>query len=311
MHRRAAWVVAITSAALAWGAPVAGAAPQVEGTLQVTQVTASDVSISVTTQRTCVAGEQCDLFAEVDQLPDDAGCPTTRPADPWIFWTGDVHTAGPATEANTATPRQWTSKDDVKPSRLCLYVYADGGYTLVGDEVITRPARPAGPGTGGGGTGGTGGQSPSGSAPKPGSSGGTPTSGASSPTGKGCGRFTYQQSAQKALDADRSLAATLDRNGDGVACQGLPKRKTYVKTLATRASATYTAAALRRAYGASFAKRANYAARCSRLTRTRVRCRVAWTTKASAYAGYVDVVGVIRRNQQAVLTHVHVTRGRG
>ncbi|WCB91468.1 hypothetical protein DSM104299_00139 [Baekduia alba] len=306
MHTRAAWVIVVLTACLAWSAP-AGAA-QVSGSLQVTGVTATTLSFTVTAQRTCAADEQCDYYADLEELDGDGPCPTDYPSDPWNAWNGDVLNTGPSTETGTITPRRWPSTAAVAPSRLCLFIYADHVYYYVDGTTITRPSTPAGGGTPT--TPGAPGSSLPG-VPKPKAPG---SSGSSSPTPPGaattkltCAHYVYQQNAQKALDADRSLAARLDPNHDGVACQGLPKRKTYVRTLGTAASATSARAALRHAYGQAFAQRTGFRSRCARRSRIRVRCAVSWQHEGT-WTGYVDVVGAIRANRQAILTHVHVRR---
>jgi hypothetical protein len=289
VRTRAALFTAVLSACLAWSAP-AGAA-QVGGTLQVTDVARTTVSFTTTVARTCVTDEQCDYFSELDQVDGDGTCPAAHPADPWITWTGNVQNTGPATETATITPRGWGANATAGTSRLCLYTYADLSYYLVAGTTVTQPPPP--PGGGGGGGGGT-----------PGAPGapGSPTPPGGSPSTLSCDHYTYRQSAQKALDAAR-----LDRNGDGVACPDLPLRLTTVRTVGTAAAATATATALRHAYGTAFARRAGYKARCARRSRTRMLCTVSWRYKGT-YKGTVEVVGVIRKNRQAVLTHVKVKR---
>jgi hypothetical protein len=295
VRTRAAWSIAVLIACLAWSAP-AGAA-QVDGSLQVTGVTASTVTFTATAKRTCVTDEQCDYFSEIDQIDGDGPCPATRPDNPWIAWTGDVQNTGPSTENATITPRQWSSTDPVGPSRLCLFTYAELNYYLVGSAPIARPAVPGGnpspPGT---------------PTPRPPGAPGAPTPpGAVNPATVTCEHYTYQQSAQKALDANSSLAARLDRDGNGVACEGLPKRRTFIQTVGVAAAATTTRAALRRAYGKAFTQRAAYRARCARRSRTRVRCTVSWRHKGT-WRGTVDVVGALRKNRPALLTQIHVRR---
>jgi hypothetical protein len=308
VHTRAAWVIAVLTACLAWSAP-AGAA-QVQGSLTVTEVTASSVSFTVTAQRTCVTNEQCDYYADLEEVEGEGACPAAYPADPWNAWNGAVLNTGPSTESGTITPRGWLSKVAVAPSRLCLYIYAERAYYLAGGTTITRP-----------GTVGDGGGAPPpgdgtptipGFKPKapvtPGTSGtAAPTSGASTPKLTTCAGYRYQQSAQKALDANPALASGLDHNRNGVACQGLAKRKTYVRTVGVAAAGTSTRAALRRAYGKAFTQGTGYKAQCARRSRTRVRCTVSWQHKGT-WAGSVDVVGALRKNEPVVLTQVKVQR---
>jgi hypothetical protein len=307
VRRRAwAWVIAVLVGAAAWCAP-AGAA-QVSGSLQVTATTATSVSFTFTAKRTCTGGEQCDYFSELDQLTDASACPPGRPNDPWIVWTGDVQNTGPTTETGRATPRGWgAGSTTTGSSRLCLYTFADNVYYLVADALITRPA-------GGGPDGSTPGTDvPIPGAPKPGGSG--PGSGDPSKPGLGkpsaatvsCLRYTYQQSAQKALEGDRTLARRLDRNGNGVACENLPKHKSSVVTVALRDAAGATRAALRKMYGTAFSAGAGYHARCRRIARTHVRCSVAWRHRGT-WTGSVDVVGRLRGDERVVVARVHVLR---
>ncbi len=296
MHRRAAWVwvLAVLAATLAWTAP-AGAA-QVSGALVVTDMTATTVSILFTAKRTCADGEQCDYYSEIVQLPDTSACPTARPDDPWwILWTGNVQNAGPTTETGTATPRGWGGATPAGPSRLCMYVYADGSYAYVGDGLIAPKPAPGGAGTGGGTGSGPGG----GGASKPFDD--------SLPHPARCWRFAYQQDAQAALQADPALARHLDRNHDGVACEGLPKRRRYVATVALREAAIATRAALRRTYGRAFTGGTHHRARCARVTRTRVRCSVSWRRRGT-WTGSVTVVGALRHNRRVVVARPHVLR---
>jgi hypothetical protein len=300
VHKRAAWSIAVLTACLAWAAP-AGAA-QVSGSLAVTGVTATTLSFTATAQRTCVANEQCDYYVDLLELDGASSCPTTFPGDEKNVWNGEVLNTGPSTESATISPTPWLSGKGSAISQLCLYVFADRAYYYVDGTTITRPDPPP---TGGADTPGS---PTTTTTPKtPGSSGPPGTSGGPAPGKVTCAGYIYQQNAQKALGANPSLAARLDRNHNGVACQGLPKRKTYVKTLGKVASETSARAALRDAYGTSFARGTKYRARCDRRSRVRVRCAVAWQNQG-AWRGYVDVVGVIRKNQQAVLTHVHVRR---
>jgi hypothetical protein len=310
VRTRAAWAIAVVTACLAWAAP-AGAAPQVEGTLQVTETTATTVSFTVTGKRTCVTDEQCDYYSDLEEFDGDAPCPTDYPTDGWNSWNGAVLNAGPSTETGTITPRHWLSKDAaVGPSRLCLYLYADRVYYLVAGALITRPALPGGSAGGSGadpaastGTGGAG------TTKAPGVSGSSSpqTAGGKTPAKLTCATYVYQQRSQQALDANRSLAAQLDQNHNGVACQGLPKRKTYVRTVAVAKSASAVRATLGAIYGRAFTQGTGFRSRCGHVSRTRVRCAVAWHRKGT-WAGYVDVMGVIRGNEQKLLTQVHVRR---
>ncbi|HET6507279.1 MAG TPA: hypothetical protein VFG42_10860 [Baekduia sp.] len=311
MRRRAAevWVIAVLAAAAAWCAP-AGAA-QVSGSLQVTATTSTSVSFTFTVKRVCSGGEQCDYFSELDQLTDASACPATRPHDPWILWTGDVQNTGPATETGRARPRGWSGAAVVGPTRLCLYTFTDGDYTLVATAVITRPSGgdPGDASPGGDGSTPTTTQPGGGTGSGTGAGGATPKAPLSKPSARTvtCLRYTYQQDAQKALKSDKTLAARLDRNGNGVACENLPKHKRYVATIALRDAATATRAALRRSHGTAFAAGSRYHARCRRTARTRVRCAVAWR-HGGTWTGYVDVVSTLRANERVVATHVHVRR---
>jgi hypothetical protein len=289
-------MVAVLAAAVAWCAP-AGAA-SVSGSLEVTSVEATSVSFTFTAKRTCADGEQCDYFSEVDQLVGDGPCPADRPNDPWILWTGDVQNTGPTTERGQATPRGWSGTAPAGRSRLCLYTYAEGVYHLVDDAVIARPGEDSA--TPGGGTG------PGG--PRPGGGpGGTTPSGKGSPATGACARYAYQQSAQAALKADPSLAARLDRNGNGVACESLRKRKSYIPTVALRQASIAARAGLRKMYGSSFTERRRYHERCARVTRTRVRCSVSWR-HGGTWRGSVHVVGRLRQNKRMVIVRPHVLR---
>lgn len=314
MQRRA-WVGVVLAVALGWCASADAA--QVSSTLTIKQVTATTVSFSLTSKRIC-NGEQCDYFSELDQLTDDSPCPASRPNDPWIAWTGNVQTTGPTTETGKITPRGWLGNPAAPPTRVCIYTYADRIYYLTADAVIKQPdpTTPGTPGSGGdssddgagSGSGGGGG----GGASDPGNK---VVAGASVPGGTGpvranqvsCRNFVYQQTAQKALEQNKSLAARLDRNGNGTACENLEKLKSYVNTVAMRKAAIASRAALREAYGARFAQASGYHERCRRISRTRVRCSVAWE-HAGRWTGYVDVAGLIRDNDRLVTTHVHVAR---
>lgn len=301
-------------AALGWCS--AADAVQVSATLTINQTTATSITFTFTSKRIC-NGEQCDYFSEFDQLADDGPCPAARPNDPWIAWTGNVQTTGPTTESGRISPRGWLGATPAPPTRLCVYTYADLEYYLTADVVLRQPAGDGGttgPGSGGGGPGAGDGDAPT----APGGSAGTGAivQGATQPGGGtgpvrasavSCRNFVYQQTAQKALEADRGLAARLDRNGNGVACENVEKRKSYVETVAMRQAAIASRAALRAAYGARFAQASGYHERCRRASRTRVRCSVAWT-HAGRYTGYVDVISRLRGNDRVVTTHVHVAR---
>lgn len=290
-------VVLAAVAAVAWCAPANAAS--VSGSLRVTSVQATSVSFVFTAKRTCSGDEQCDYFSEIDQLGDDGPCPPSQPHDPWILWTGEVQNTGPTTESGQATPRGWDAPAPVGRSRLCLYTYADGVYYLLDDAVIARP--------GDGSTPPGGSTTPGGSGPGGGPGGPPKPSGKGSPTTGACARYRYQQSAQTALKADPSLAARLDRNGNGVACESLRKRKRYIPTVALRRAALAARASLRKMYGSSFTERRRYHERCARVTRTRVRCSVSWR-HGGTWRGSVHVVGRLRKNQRTVIVRPHVLR---
>lgn len=296
MRRRTAWVwvIAVLTAALAWSAP-AGAA-QVDGALVVTEMTATNVSILFTGHRTCTGGEQCDYFTEIDQLEDDSLCPPQHPEGPWwILWTGKVQNTGPSSETGTATPRGWSGPTPAGRTRLCMYMYADFNYYLVDSAMIAPAPTPAAPGPGGPGS-------------TPGNADGRPRQlGKPSPDTVTCRRYVYQQSAQNALKSDPALAARLDRNGNGVACESLPKHKHYATTVGVRAAATATRAALRKTYGAAFTHGTRYRARCARISRTRVRCSVSWR-HLGTWTGTVDVISRIRDNKREVVARPNVLR---
>jgi hypothetical protein len=308
VHTRAAWFIAVLTACLAWVGP-AGAA-QVSGALAVTGTTATTVSFTATAQRTCEASEQCDYYADLLEIDGASSCPATFPGDEKNVWNGEVLNTGPSTESGTISPAPWLSGKGSATSQLCLFVFADGTYYYVGGTTITRPGPPpaAGSDTPGAPTTTPGSTTTTPKTPgSSGSSGGSGGSGGSAPGKDTCAGYTYQQDAQKALGADPSLAARLDPDHNGVACQSLPKRQTYVKTLGKVASATSARAALRHTYGKSFTRGTKYRARCVRQSRVRVRCTVTWQNKG-AWRGYVDVVGAIRKNKQTVVTHIHVRR---
>lgn len=289
MSRCLGWVVGVV-AVLAWCGP-AGATVTATGSLKVTSTSTTSVSFSVSVDTRCTeATEACGFFAELDQLDGTGACPAERPLNNWNLWNGEVQEVGPWSGGSTETPQGWKPTGGAPPSRLCLYVYVNQAYYLVDGTTIQQPP-PGSPPSTPPGTRPPGGSDPNGPAPT-----------------TRCSSFKYQQSAQRALKRDRRLAATLDPDGDGVACETLPKQLLRVATLSTSASATRTRAALRARYGARFTRRTAYRATCSRLSRTRVRCRVTWR-HGGPYTGYVDVVGVIRNNKQTVLVHVHVARG--
>lgn len=300
MRRRVAsiWVLTVLTAALAWAAP-AGAV-QVSGKLVVTDATATTVSFLFTGKRTCTGGEQCDYFSELIQLADASACPAARPDDPWwILWTGNVQNTGPSSETGQATPRGWLAPTPPAPARLCQYIFADETYTLV-DSALIAPGAAGGTTPGGGGPGsGPGGAGGPGGAAKP--------PGPPVPVAATCRRYGYQQNAQKALEADPTLARHLDQNGNGVACESLPKRKHYVGTVALSTAASATRAVLRKTYGSAFTDGARYRARCARVTRTRVRCSVSWRHHGT-WRGSVSVVGRLRHNQRVIVARPHVLR---
>lgn len=134
-------------AALLAGSATAGAAT-VSGSLSVLQTTPSSVSFTVTAQRMCAADEQCDYYADLEELDGGGDCPTTYPADPWNAWNGDVQNTGPTTETGTITPRGWLARvPPTTPTRLCLFVFADNAYYYVAGTTVTRPDGPPPPGT--------------------------------------------------------------------------------------------------------------------------------------------------------------------
>jgi hypothetical protein len=301
VRTRALWSIIVLAACLAWCAP-AGAA-DVDGSIQVTDTTATTVSFTVTAQRTCGEGEQCDYYADLEEFDGDGPCPSAYPADGWNSWNGAVLNTGPSTETGTITPRRWLSKAAIGPSRLCLYIFAEGAYYYVGSSAaITRPVPPAGAG---------GSTAPS--STTPGTTGGSGTSGAPSSTKPGgsatltCAHYAYQQTAQQALKANPALAAQLDPDGNGVACQGLPKRKTHIRTVAVSAAAASARTALRHAYGRAFTRGTAYRSSCHRLTRTHVRCAVSWR-HGGRWSGHVDVTGALRKNKPTLVTRVRVRR---
>lgn len=49
-----------------------------------------------------------------------------------------------------------------------------------------------------------------------------------------CSDFTYQESAQATLDADRSDPHGLDRDGNGIACESLPHGQVSEKEITER-----------------------------------------------------------------------------
>jgi hypothetical protein len=291
VHRRAAWVwaVAVVVAAVTWCAP-AGAA-QVRGALIVTDTTAAGVTFTFTAQRTCNGDEQCDYFSEVDQLPDTSACPATRSDDPWmILWTGNVQNTGPTTENGQALPRGWSGPTPAGLSRLCLYTFADGTYYFTDDALIAPP--PALTPPGGGSQPGSGSSRPPGSA---------------LPVPAACRGYKYQQNAQKALAADPALTGRLDPDGNGVACDGLPKEKHYISTVGLREAKIAARAGLRKMYKSAFTERSRYRERCVRITRTRVRCSVSWHHR-DTWRGSVNVVGRLRDNKRVLVVRPHVLR---
>ncbi|HSU09399.1 MAG TPA: hypothetical protein VLK57_09365 [Pseudonocardia sp.] len=55
-----------------------------------------------------------------------------------------------------------------------------------------------------------------------------------------CRDFTYQEQAQDVLDADRSDPNHLDDEGDGIACESLPRRSSDGPTTTTKTTPTAT-----------------------------------------------------------------------
>jgi hypothetical protein len=278
-------------------------AGQVSGQLQVTQIAGSSVAFSVTAARTCAPAEYCGYFAVIDELEGDVACPSARGgSDARVWWVGDVQDTGPSTESATQQPYSW-SATATGAVRLCLYVYANsiyhvlGGVTVVpggtppaaasGQAVVPGPATPATPSVP--------------SAPTPAVPAPTPPSAPEA----SCDDYEYRQDAQDALDGDPSLQKALDANGDGVACGQLPRRISRVATLGKAEAARFAAVALRRSYGGRFTSRTGWAISCGRLSRVRVRCAVRWR-HAGTWRGTVTVVGVIRDNKQSVIWHVKV-----
>lgn len=234
-YRVVGFIVAISALVAGASAGPAGAAT-VSGSLQVTQVTPTSVTFNVTGQRTCAADEQCDYYADLEEVDAPGDCPTTA-SDPENIWNGNVQNTGPTTEIGMIRPRRWTSRDAVAPSRLCLFIFADNVYYFVGGATITRPDAPTGDGTS---------TTPNGTTPlggtAPGAGSGSRTSGSG------------------------SAGTRTPSSGTRVA----------VKTVALGKASASAKAALKKKYGKSFTKGKKYRASCKRVSKTHVRCAVSW-----------------------------------
>jgi hypothetical protein len=263
------FIVAV--AALAAGTGSAGAAT-VSGSLQVTAIGPTTVTFNATGQRTCAPDEQCDYFADLENLLGDGDCPATYPDDPWNAWNGNLQNTGPTTEVWTITPRGWTGTAAVGPERLCLYIFADSVRYLVGGTVINRPA---GAQPGGGGT-----TNPPGGITLPGS--GRPGTGGTGTTGGASTRTPA------------------------------PSRTVRVSTVALTKAATSAKAALKKAYGKRFTQGKRYRSSCRRVgrSRTHVRCTVSWQ-HAGTWKGTVDVTGAVRSGRQVLVTRLRVRAPKG
>jgi hypothetical protein len=258
----------VVVAALLAGAGPAGAAT-VSGSLSVTGTTPTTVTFTITGQRTCVAGEQCDYYADLEELDGDGACPTTYPADPKNAWNGDLQNTGPTTETGTITPRHWSNPAPVGPERLCLFIFADNAYYYASGAVITRPGPPPATGTG--------------TTTTPGS---TTTPGTTTPPGGGSGRTP----GAPVTGSSRT-----------------PTSRVAVRTVALGRAATSARAALKHAYGKRFTQGTRYRASCKRVSKTHVRCAVSWQ-HGGTWRGTVDVTGAVKRGRQVLLTRVRVRR---
>jgi hypothetical protein len=165
------------------------------------------------------------------------------------LWVGPLTEQPTASYTQTQQPYGWYTGQ--QPVRLCLYLY-DGSYQLLAfaDWAPTTPTPTPTP------------------SPSPIPVSGTPSA---------CSEFDYQEDAQDFFDGDPEHNAALDTDGDGIACESLPHRpSTRPPTLTLGQAQRSTRTALRRHYGGRFMARSAYSARCSRVSRIRFRCRVAW-----------------------------------
>jgi hypothetical protein len=254
------FIVVISAFFAGAGAGAAGAAT-VTGSLQVMSITPTSVTFNVTAQRTCAPDEQCDYYADLEELDGTGDCPTTYPADPWNAWNGNVQNTGPTTEVGTITPRRWTGTAPVAPERLCLFIFADNVYYGVGGVTIARPdAPPTTTGTS------------------------TPPGGTTTPPGVRPGGGTTPGTG-------RTPARTTPR----------------VATVALTKAATSAKAALKRKYGKRFTQGKRYKAKCTRVSKTHVRCAVSWQN-GGTWKGTVDVTGAVRSGRQVLVTRIRVRR---
>jgi hypothetical protein len=252
------------------GAGAAGAAT-VSGSLQVTATTPTSVTFTVNGQRTCVPDEQCDYYADLEEFDGAGDCPTTYPSDPWNAWNGNVQNTGPTTEVGMITPRRWPAPSDPGPERLCLFIFADNVYYLVGGTVITRPGPPPSDAR----------TIPPGGITLPGSGGTATTPGGTTPGGS----TTSTPSSLRTV-AVRTVALT-----KAAASAKAALKRTYGKkfTQGKRYRAT--------------CKRVGR-------SRIHVRCAVSWQ-RAGTWRGTVDVTGAVRSGRQVLLTRVRVRRPKG
>lgn len=243
------------------------------------------VDVSATSD-TCVPasyGQDCGWFPVAWVVPQTQACASGGSG---YVWVGASNSAG----GTQSAPAQ-TFYPPAPPFRLCLYLYKASVYRLTAEATfdgaaltpiavpgVLQPAPPPAPTL-----------SPS-PAPAP-AQGGTP----SAP--RRCSEFSWQEEAQAALDSDPFVqAATLDPNGDGIACAHLEhKFSTSTTTVYRRSSLSKSQAArvvrhaLWKRYGSRYTARRGYQRSCGRISRTRVRCRVSWTTSKSRYRGKVTV----------------------
>lgn len=277
--RVAGFIVAIAALVGSAGAGAAGAAT-VSGSLQVTATTPTSVSFTVTGQRTCAPDEQCDYYAELDEVDGAGDCPATRPSDPYNPWNGNLQNTGPTTEVASITPRHWLQSGAVGPERLCLYIFADYVYYYVGGTVITRP-------DGGGQTGGGTTNPPPGGIRLPGGGG----------TGTGTGS-----------GGSSTTPGSTTRSGGSTT----PSSRTAVRTVALTKASASAKAALKKAYGKKFTQGKRYRATCRRVgkSRTHVSCAVSWQ-RGGTWKGTVDVTGAVRNGRQVLVTRVRVRKPKG